>query len=164
MHTLRQDMCRTHDAWKGIINRVLWTMTEAKLGLLIELAVQCLLVLHLGWSSLPWERHSRELLLTFLLVVLLTAEAEAWLSPLSRATTADLCLLSRHYQTGLWNVCEWIKLPLLTWDLNCQFPSKEDGSFSKEPFLNRSTSSVSFLTTSGGWWATRDVKTFKNHH
>jgi hypothetical protein len=41
-------MCRTHDAWKGIINRVLWTMTEAKLGLLIELAVQCLWVSHLG--------------------------------------------------------------------------------------------------------------------
>jgi hypothetical protein len=55
---------------KGL-NRTLWTVTEAKLGLLIELDIQCsgscLWVLH-RWSLLPWERHSRKLLLTFLLV------------------------------------------------------------------------------------------------
>jgi hypothetical protein len=33
-------------------------------------------------------------------------------------------------------------------------------------FLNRSTSTVFFFppTTYGGWWAWREIKTFKNHH
>lgn len=57
------------DTWclEGI-NRTQQTVTETELDLMVQLAVQCLWVSSLCWSSLPWERHSWELLLAFLLV------------------------------------------------------------------------------------------------
>ena len=45
------------------INRILWTMREAELGLLVELAVQHLLVLHLHLV-----RNNLEFILTSLLI------------------------------------------------------------------------------------------------
>ena len=77
---------------------------EAELGLLIELAVQCLLILNLqifadfqfderGSSGNSSWCPSESLLLT-------CAEAEAWLSLRGSATVADSYLLSRLYSTG----------------------------------------------------------------
>ena len=56
------------------INRTQWRVMEAELGLLIELVVQCLLVLHPHWSSLHWERHSWELFPAFLLALVPPAD------------------------------------------------------------------------------------------
>ena len=50
------------------IKRTQWTVMDAELGLLIELAVPHLLGWSLPSSSLLWERHSLEHLLAFLLV------------------------------------------------------------------------------------------------
>ena len=78
-------------------------MTEAELGLLIEIAVQCLLV------SLREEQPSTDLLSvkrgtmenfswhSSWSLLLTCAKAEAWLSLLDNATTADSCLLSQLY-------------------------------------------------------------------
>jgi hypothetical protein len=56
------------DTWcSECINRTWGTVTMVELGLLIELALQCLLVSCLCWSLLSWERHSWEHLLSFLL-------------------------------------------------------------------------------------------------
>ena len=77
---------------------------EAELGLLIELAVQCLLVPHLHCftergtaENFSWHSHCPwSLLLTH-------AEAEAWLFLLGHATTAaDLTLLNYEvFASGL---------------------------------------------------------------
>jgi hypothetical protein len=58
------------DSFGGSINMTWQTVKEAELGLCIELAGQCLLVLCLCWSSLCWERHSWENFLTFLLALI----------------------------------------------------------------------------------------------
>ena len=130
---LKQACERTCDVWR-YINRTQRTVTKAELGLLIELAIQCLWVSCLHWSSLPWEKISWHS--CWLWSLLLTgAEAEAWLSLLG---SADSCLLSGLYWTRLlvypWSVCEWIELLPLTCELNCKFPDNTDGSCSKEPF------------------------------
>ena len=112
------------------------TVMEAELVLLAQLAVQhlwvsCLCFAERGTARNFFWHPSRSLLLT-------SAETETWLFLLCHATTADSCLLSQHYWTGLlvypWGVY-WVKLPLLTCELNCQFPVNTDGSCTKEPFL-----------------------------
>jgi hypothetical protein len=80
------------------VNRTRETVMGDDLGLLVERVVQCLLVLNLRWSSVHWERHSRE---HILLLLLPRAKDEAWLSLLGSATTDDSCLLSWLYQSGL---------------------------------------------------------------
>ena len=81
-------------------------------------------------ENFSW-RSSWSLLLTL-------DEAEAWLSLLG----SPILLIHVCYSdsTGLlaylWSVYEWVKLPLLTCELNCQFPDNTDGICSKEPFLN----------------------------
>jgi hypothetical protein len=68
-------------------------MAEAELGLLVELAVQCLLVFNERGTAENFSWHpSGSLLLT---------GAKAWLSLLGSATAADSCLLSQLYQTRL---------------------------------------------------------------
>jgi hypothetical protein len=58
-----------------------------------------------------------------------------------------------------------MELPLLTCELNGQFPGNTDRACSKKPFLNRFTSLITFLSTiSGGWWARREVEGFRNYH
>ena len=64
-YMLMQDR-RGHMMFGWSIKRTLWIVMGAGLGLLIELAVQHFLVLHLCWSSLCWKRNSWELLLVFL--------------------------------------------------------------------------------------------------
>jgi hypothetical protein len=94
------------------------------------------LVLSLCWSLLCWERHSRELSLAFLLAwsLLLTgAEAEARLFLLGSAIAADHVCYPSSIELDYWCVCE-----VLTRGLSC--PDNTEGSCSKEPFLNRSTS------------------------
>ena len=73
-------------------------------------------------------------------LLLTGTEAEAWLSLLGHVTTvAYLTLLN-------WTVEVFVELPQRT-------------------FLNRSTSLYPFFSpTSGGWWATKEVKVFKSHH
>ena len=86
----------------------------------------------------------------------------------------SLLLLTRLYQTGLlvypWNVCEWIKLPLPA-NLCTELPISRQHrqELLQRTFLNKSTSPLPtpyplFPTVSDGWWATREVKAFKNHH
>jgi hypothetical protein len=78
-------------------------MMGAELGLLIELAVVTLV----GLVSLLIFVFLREVQLrTFpggppWSLLLTCAKAEAWLTLLGRATTADSCLLAQLYQTGL---------------------------------------------------------------
>ena len=143
-----------HVMFRENIKRTWQTVTEAKLGLLIELTVQ-----HCGsFTDLHFnERGTAEnfwypswsLLLTW-------AKTKAWLSLLCSVTTTDSCLLSWLYWTGLlidpWRVYEWLEMPLLTCELNCRFPDNTDRSYSKELFLIRSTF---FPTTSGRWRAKR---------
>lgn len=50
-----------HLIFGGSINKTQWTVTKAELGLLVDLAVRCLLVSRLWWSSLSWQRHCWEL-------------------------------------------------------------------------------------------------------
>ena len=54
---------------------------------------------------------------SWLLLLTCANLAEAWLSLLGHATTADSCLLYWHYWTGMlvysWSICKWIELPLL---------------------------------------------------
>jgi hypothetical protein len=106
------DSCKTRgvarhmeDTWcsEGINRSPPRTVTKAVLGLLIELAVQPL------WS------HTSLMMFTSLRnaqlrtshgvppgsLLLTRAKAEAWLSLLGSATTADSCLLSWLYRTGL---------------------------------------------------------------
>jgi hypothetical protein len=157
-HVLRQDPWRTCDVSRDY-KKNSTDSDKGWLGLLIELAVQCLLVSHLPWYLLSWEHLSGELLLASLWVF----PAEAWLSLLGSAITADSSLLFWLYWTRLLvypeSVLEWIELMVLTCELNCWFPDNTDGSCSKEPFLNRSISPVSFLLYCLCW-----VVGYKNHH
>lgn len=148
----------------GGINKTQQTVTETELGLLIELAVQCLLVLLLCWSSLYWERNWWELFL----VPGVSPHLSCWLvlRPGCTCLVVPPLLLTWLYWTAdiSMRCSEWIELPLLT-ELNYPFPDNIDRSSSKELFLNRPTSPISFLsTTSGGWWVKRKVKAFKNHY
>ena len=100
------------------------------------------LVSSLCWSSLPWERHSWELLL-FLLV----PPAEAWLSLLGPVTT----VANLTTELDCWCICEVFAREsscrcLLTCELNCWYSYSTDGSCSKN-FSKRSTFSciLSFL-------------------
>jgi hypothetical protein len=97
-------------------------------------SLQSLLILaslreNFSWHSCwPWS-----LLLT-------CVEAEAWLSLLGGATTADSCSAILTYRTGLlvhpWSVCEWIELPLLTYKLNCpMLDTPCNFNFFQNPFL-----------------------------
>jgi hypothetical protein len=127
----------------GSINRTQQTgrggQGVAGLGLLMELAVHCLLVLHPGWVLLVESGAS--------------PNTSAGLNPSCLAVSARLCcvLLSSHYWVGLliylWSVCKWIELLLLTCELSYWFLDNADGICTKEPFLNRSTSPhiLSFL-------------------
>ena len=72
---------------------------EAELGLLIELAVQCLWVSHLRYTEKGTPKNSWHS--CYSLLLLICAEAEASLSLLGSATPADSYLLSRLYQAGL---------------------------------------------------------------
>jgi hypothetical protein len=108
-HMCWGETCGGH-IFAGSIKRTQWTVMEAELGLLIELAVQCLLVLCLHclhWSSLCWERHSQELLPSLLLTC---AKAEAWLSLLGHATAADSCLLTLTLLN--WSAGVSVKVPV----------------------------------------------------
>jgi hypothetical protein len=67
--------CRRQELFGGDTNRTWGTVTEAELGLLIELAVQNLWVSNLDWSSLRWKRHSEE----FLLMLFLVSPADSYL-------------------------------------------------------------------------------------
>ena len=169
MHVLRQDTLEDMWCLEGIY-RTRQIVTGPKLGLLIELAVQCLWDSSLLWSSIPWERHSRELLLVSLWVPPAdSSQAEAWLSLLGTSTTADSCLLAQFYWAGLlvylWSFASgltccccflWTEL-LISWQ--CRW------DLFQRTFLNRSTSLYPFFsTTPGGWWARREVKLFKNHY
>ena len=73
-------------------------MTETEIGLLVQLAVQCLFIdLHFPERGTAKENSccpSWYFLLT-------RAKAEAWLSLTDSATSADSCLLSWLYWTGL---------------------------------------------------------------
>ena len=156
--------------FRGSIIRTQRTVTEAELGLSIELPVQCLLISRLLRSSLHWESHSQKLFLEFLLALIPPADlCPGW----GLAVSARYCHCSRFLFTiltgllvYLWSVCEWIKLLLIRVTWNSQFPDNTHGSCSKEPFLNRSTFPPYslFSTISGGWWARRKVKEFKDHH
>ena len=122
---------------------------ETELGLLVQLAVQCLLILCLHWSLLRGERNSWESLLVFLLSLLLTqAEVEAWLGCV--ITVANPTLPSWTggvFMEGLpvdWAAAAnlWTELPISRqhrWELF------------QRTFLSRSTSSLSFLSHYL-WW------------
>jgi hypothetical protein len=98
--------------------------------------------------------------------LLTQAEVEAWLSLLGHATA----VANRLYQTGqlvyLWSVCEWIellpRLPANLWT-ELLISRQHRWELLQRMFLNTSTSPVSFLFHYG-WWVTREVKVFKNHH
>jgi hypothetical protein len=55
-------ICWGHVMFWGYIKRTQWTVIEADLGFLVELAVKCFLVSCLHWVLLCWQRHSREIL------------------------------------------------------------------------------------------------------
>jgi hypothetical protein len=79
------------------IKRTLWTVKEAELALLIELAVQCLWPL-ISTDFCFTEKGTAENFWCSSWSFLLTrAEAETWLSLLGRAIAADSCLLSQLY-------------------------------------------------------------------
>jgi hypothetical protein len=168
IYILRQDQWRTQDVWQEYKKDL--TVMEAELGLLIELAEQLLLVLSLHWASLCWERHSGELFLALL------PGPSGWLVPSLRpgylCKVMPLLLIYVWYPNSTkldrWSICEVLvsRSSCHCWPVNHWFPDNTDGGCSKEPFLNRSTSSTHpfFFTTSAGWWAKREVRASKNHH
>ena len=132
----------------GSINRAQWTVGENWPSCIaIHFLVSCLC-----WHSLWSERYRYELPLLFLLALVLPNGwvMEIWPSPDSSCHVMTPPLVNQHFWTGLlvypWSICEWIELISLTWELNYWFPDNTDGIFSKEPYLNRSTSHVSLLS------------------
>lgn len=107
------------------------------------------LVLNLHWSSLPWERHSREL------VFLLVPPADlcwgwVWLSLLGLITAVAILTLS-NWTAGLSVKC----LPVdqaATADLWTELPvsRQHKQELLQRTFLTRSTSPLSFLPTTSG--------------
>ena len=83
------------------IKRIIQAVMVAELGLLIELAVQRLLVscLH-SFSSLRGTADNFSWCPSWSLL-LISAEAEGWLSLLGSSTTADSSLLFLFHQTSL---------------------------------------------------------------
>ena len=148
---MRQDPGKTYDVWR-VLKRPGWTVMESEVSLLIEVVVQVLLVSSLHLFPVHWKRatsknfswHSCESLL------LILAKGETLLSLLGSTTTADTCLLSWLYWTGLlvylWSVCEWIKLPLPAnlWT-ELLISRQHRWELLQRTFLNRSTSPISFL-------------------
>jgi hypothetical protein len=123
-------------------------VTRAELGLLVLLAMQCLLVLHLSWSS--FHRSENFSWSSYWFLLLTPAKAVAWLSLLGSATTADLYLLSGIYQIGLlmclWSVCKYIELPAHAnlWT-KLLISRQHRWELLQRTFLKRSISPISFL-------------------
>jgi hypothetical protein len=138
MHVPRLDPWRICDVWRDI-NRTWWTVVEAELGLLIDLAVQRLWV-----SCLPWERHS-ELLLAFLWSLLMnSAEAECWVGYCCWFLFAILTPL--NWTAGVYVTCLQMD-PAVAANLWTELPISRQHRWVllQRTFLNRSTSPVSFL-------------------
>jgi hypothetical protein len=84
------------------INRSL-RVTERLLGLLTQLAVQCLWISSLCWSTLPWERHSKELLVT--LLVPPADSSQGWSLAVS-ARLCHCCCWPDTIELDCWCICE----------------------------------------------------------
>ena len=119
----------------------------------------------LCWSLLPRERGTAENFSWHSCWSFLQTWAWLfWLFLLGHATAAANPTLPNWTSVISVN-CEWIWAD--TADLWTELPISRQHRWEvfQRPFLNRSLPQYpSFLTDSGGWWAKREVKAFKNHH
>jgi hypothetical protein len=150
MHMPRQGTRRTHDVWRVWtgLDRQWWKQSLAfwYSYLCNACGSQIFAKLHFPERGLA-ENFSWcscwSLLLTW-------AEAEGCLFLLGSATTADSCLLSQLYGTGLlvcpWGICEWVKLPLPA-NLWTELPTSRQHRWDllQRTCLSRSSSHLSFL-------------------
>lgn len=151
--------------------RTQWTVTEAELGLFIELAVQGLFVWHYADLHFAERDTSKKFSWhpSWFLLMLTCAEGEAWLSLTGSTTAIDLCLLYPDYWNGLlvyqgsvwsrsschcWILCTELKI---SWESRWEFLQKY---ISKEVQLPHILFSP-LLLVGGGLMR---CKVFKNHH
>jgi hypothetical protein len=154
------------DVWRE--SRTRQMVMEAKLGLLIELAVQRLWVLCLCWYSLLWERCSWKLLVSL------------WVPPADLCQGRDLAVSVRpchccwfvlaiptllNWTAGVSVKCLWVDGAAAA-DLWTELPISRQHrqELLQRTFLNRSTSPVSFLLPLEGSGLQGRSKVFKNHH
>jgi len=136
---LRQDLWRTCDVWREK-KRTQWTVRRACLYSKMLLGFVPSLIFASLREAQPKTFPGFPICSSWQLVpIQLRPGGSCWV----------VLLLSWHCWTGLvvypWSLCDRMELPLLTCELNCWFPNNVDRIYFKEPFLNRSTSPVSFL-------------------
>jgi hypothetical protein len=137
-----------HMMFRGSIKRTRWIVIEAELVLLIELVVECFLVSHLCRSVICWERQTSSGVL---------AGPSCCLELRLRGLVVSVRLCYPYwFMFAILKLLNWIAVisvkclqvdpaVLLTCELNCWFTENRDVTCSKEQFLNKFTSSKSFL-------------------
>jgi hypothetical protein len=99
-----------HVMFAESMTRTQQTVTEAELGLLIDLTLQSFLLSHVCCSSLCLERHSQELLLVSLVVLMPPADS-CWFRMrlfLLGCTTAAAILTLLNLTVGVSVKCLWV--------------------------------------------------------
>ena len=159
---VRQHMWRTQDVWREYNKdsmewlELAWQDCRTSCEMLVGLESSLIILL-------CWERHCQDLSMFFLLtmIYLLTcAEAEAWLFLLificyTYSTELDCWYIHEVFVSGLNCHC---------WPVNWTANFLTIQICSNQPFLKSPLPPYSFFsTTSGRWYARREIKAFKNH-